>query len=308
MITTVSHEHKASPDSNSTQYLKQETNVNSTLHITPGRLRIRLGHGNWDQQLERIRQHLQQQDGVREVVINQQIGSLVITFDENQFPCPEMLATLQQLGIQEPQNPPDLTNQTDLLSEWKSWDFWKNQSIALIPLLTGLGVTGGLGIKGLAAIPLYILTADTTRWVMNYLEPSATQSAPTPPAAKIAYRVVHQIPGRIRFYVPQITNDRAYGRRLERLLKTDKNVTHVRVNSDAASVAVAYKSESKEISISHWVELMELALQTNPPSQPLNTNTTIESEDQTQIVNSLWTDMKPTSLCYSLAFLANFPL
>jgi len=63
MITTVSHKYKASPDSNSTQYLKQEINVNST----PGRLRIHLGYGNWDQQLERIRQHLQQQDGVRKL-------------------------------------------------------------------------------------------------------------------------------------------------------------------------------------------------------------------------------------------------
>ncbi|MBD2388161.1 hypothetical protein H6G32_22605 [Cylindrospermum sp. FACHB-282] len=151
--------------------------------------------------------------------------------------------------------------------KWKSLDFWKEQSISLIPLMTGLAVTGGLGIKGLVGIPVYIIAADATRWVIDYLAVQVIPSAVSAeyqcrevaaPPVKIAYSVVHVIAGRVRFRVPQIAEDRAYGRRLERLLKTDTQVVSVRVNYDAASIAIAY--QSGEISISHWVKLMELAL------------------------------------------------
>jgi hypothetical protein len=147
---------------------------------------------------------------------------------------------------------------------------------------------------------------------------------------KIAYSVVHAIPGRIRFNVPRVARDRAYARRLERLLKTDSKVTSVRVNCDAASIAIAHKAG--EIPVSYWVGLMELADKTIPQTTPVNTtpvnttpvNTTPEQplppnqlvepagsttvEQQPIETASIWSDFKTPALSTALSFLANFPL
>ncbi|WP_413172902.1 HMA2 domain-containing protein [Anabaena azotica] len=206
------------------------------------------------------------------------------------------------------------TGKKDAFGEWKSLDFWKKQSLDLIPLLTGLAVTGRMGIHGLAAIPVYILTADATRRVINSLEPeflSAETVKPIPDTdkkdnAQIAYTVVHTIPGRIRFYVPLIAQDSAYTQRLEALLKAHNQVTNVRVNSRASSIAIAY--QSPEVSIYHWVEVMELALQQNPSIYPTSEIGTTEISELSPKTSNLWTNLKPASLSYSLNLMANLPL
>lgn len=156
--------------------------------------------------------------------------------------------------------------------------------------------------------------------------------------------------------MPRLAEDRAYGRRLEKLLNNDPHTIGVRVNSGAASIAISY--QPSQISVTHWVNLMELALQTNPPStsdpikvaqpqtsqeevsqttqtdtttvledttlnvshraQSDNTNvledTTLQKSRTTEVENtnlnlsSLWADLKPATLSYSLAMMANFPL
>jgi hypothetical protein len=137
---------------------------------------------------------------------------------------------------------------------------------------------------------------------------------------KIAYSVVHAIPGRIRFNVARVARDRAYARRLERLLKTDSKVTSVRVNCDAASIAIAHKAG--EIPVSYWVGLMELADKTIPQTTPVNTTTeqplpphqlvepagSTTAEQQPIETASVWSDFKTPALCVALKFLANFPL
>ena len=141
---------------------------------------------------------------------------------------------------------------------------------------------------------------------------------------KIAYSVVHAIPGRIRFNVPRVARDRAYARRLERLLKTDSKVASVRMNCDAASIAIAHKAG--EIPVSYWVGLMELADKTIPQTTPVNTtpvNTTEQPLPPNQLVEpagsttaeqqpietaSVWSDFKTPALSTALSFLANFPL
>lgn len=292
------------------------------IHAIPGRVRIRAIEDSFNSRLETISQYLRQQDGVKEVAINQQTGSLVVNFDEVHLSLPQVLRLLQQFGIHQRQiSPPE-----DAFAEWKSLLFWKEQSISLIPLITGLAVTGGLGIKGLVAIPVYIIAADATRWVIDYLEPQVTPSAVSAtefpeeqysevaaPPAKIAYSVVHTIAGRIRFHVPRIAEDGAYGWRLEKLLKTDAQVVSVRVNYDAASIAISYAVpeapayQPSDINISHWVNLMELALQTHPPSNSVET-TELQLPTEPIEVSSLWANMQSISMSYSLAFLANFPL
>ena len=79
-----------------------------------------------------------------------------------------MLALLQEYGIQ-PQAAPQTLSNTDLLAPWKSVDFWKEQGISLIPLFTGLTVTSGLGVSGLASIGVYMITANLTRSAIDYL-------------------------------------------------------------------------------------------------------------------------------------------
>jgi hypothetical protein len=357
------------------------------VHTIAGRVRIRASEGVSKSTIRNISQGLRQQYGVKEVATNEQTNSIVVSFDEKKLSLPEVLGLLQQFNIHQTQVLPNSNNQTDPFAAWKSVDFWKEQTISLIPLMTGLAVTGGLGINGLVAIPVYMITAEVTRKVIDSLEVETSGSQKlqqskgkgdadsknkanafgqnqqvrdlkgknsiTQPT-KIAYSVVHAIPGRIRFHLPRLAEDRAYGRRLERLLNNDPQTMSVRVNIDAASIAIAYKPS--QISVSHWVNLMELALQINLPSdtikvpQPqtsqeqasqttqIDTTTvsenttsnvahtaqsnninvledttqkesrTTEVENTTLNLSNLWADLKPATLSYSLAMMANFPL
>ncbi|WYM03162.1 MAG: HMA2 domain-containing protein [Gloeotrichia echinulata CP02] len=323
LISSQSQSEEVKVDQNAVQLSSDRCQI---VHATTGRVRIRAIEGGFNSKIETISQCLQQHPGIKEVVVNQQTGSLIVSFDENQLSLPQILGILQQFSIYQPPISPHL----DPFAEWKSLDFWKEQSISLIPLITGLVLTGGLGIHGLAAIPIYMITADATRWVIEYLEPevipsqTSKDSQPQLPLskvdittklAKIAYSIVHIIPGRIRFHVPQIAEDRGYGRRLETLLKNDPQVTSVRVNDDAASIAIAY--QPSDISISHWINLLELALQKNPPINPIKTtehqadepiDTTITAEAETQDLSSVVAHMKAPCLSYTLDFMANLPV
>ena len=310
------------------------------IHASNGRIRIRAQESGIESQIEAISQQLRQYRGVREVTANQQTGSLAIAFDPHKLSLSQILEYLQKLGIQ-PMSVDESANQEDLFAEWKSLDFWKEQTISLIPMMTGLAVTSGLGIAGVASIPVYMMAANATRWVIGSKEAEVLRS-PTSTSEKIAYSVVHAIPGRIRLNVPRIAKDRAYGRRLERLLKSDAQVTSARINYSAASVAIAY--QSSEISLAHWENLMELALQTRPATIPIQTieqpglpqevsrqleeniTTSVSSsqppsvdvpasspptelvEEQSPKTSSLWAGMKTPALSYSLAWMANFPL
>ncbi|WP_242057945.1 MULTISPECIES: HMA2 domain-containing protein [Nostoc] len=356
------------------------------VHATTGRLRIRASEGISKSTIKNISQALRQQYGIKQVDANEETGSIVVSFEPKKLSLPQVLGLLQQLNIHQAQVSPTSNTQVDPFAAWKSLDFWKEQTISLIPLMTGLAVTGGLGISGLASIPVYMITAEATRKVIDVFEealgseklqqvkgkPDAHstnkgnafgqnqevrdlkgKNSITQPA-KIAYSVVHAIPGRIRFHLPRLAEDRAYGRRLERLINNDPQTIGVRVNSGAASIAISY--QPSQISVSHWVNLMELALQTNPPSdaikvaqpqtsqeevsQTTQTDTTTVLEDTTLNVShtaqsdntnvledttqqesrtaeventnlnlsSLWADLKPATLSYSLAIMANFPL
>ncbi|BBD58166.1 hypothetical protein NIES2109_09370 [Nostoc sp. HK-01] len=325
------------------------------VHATHDRIRIRATDGSLNSKLELLSQYLKQYKGVKEVTVNEQLGSLVVNFDKNYLTLHQILGILKKLNIHPyPISPQSMTSK-DPFAVWKSPDFWMEQTISFIPLVTGLAVTGGLGISGLASIPVYMITADATRRVIDYLEPQIAKSdsnsqsakpnnttnqpklpqaltkpvvAPVrqdvKPSANIAYTVVHHIPGRIRFHVPHIAQDKAYTRRLERLLKTDAHVTSVRMNCDAASIAIAF--HPSDVAVNHWVKLMELALEINPPTpsvqiveqqqpveqitQPVvSADTTKTSAESNNLnISSLWADMKPAAMSFSLAYMANFPL
>ena len=338
------------------------------VHVTTGRVRLCTTDSSLNSILDSIAQNLRSLEGVKEVSVNQQTGSLVINFDEDKLSLTEILALKSDLEIQQLQASSDSPSKTDPFGAWKSLSFWKEQGISLIPMMTGLAVTGGLGIHGWVSIPVYMIAADATRGVIGYLgsqvstseknknfhtssaiksesalskeQPKSTiqqENSEVAAPAKIDYSVVHRIPGRIRLNVPKIAEDRAYGRRLERRVKTDPQVTSVRVNFDAASIAIAY--QSREIPLSHWVSLMELALETSP-TQPMTTaNQPLEKVSQTaeitdattanhpidvtqtaEVINSttanqttpelssLWTNLKSPAMSFSLGIMANLPL
>lgn len=372
LVDLVSDQEQSDESSETTSKSVAESTVQSAVgglyivHATTGRARIRATDGSYNSILETISKYLKKQDGVREVSVNEQTGSLVINFDENKLSLPEMLERLQQFDIQQLPASPQTESKQDPFAAWKSADFWKEQGISFIPMFTGLAVTGGLGISGLASLPVYLIAVNATRRVIHSLESQvagseshknsqkASQIQPNKTdqlsllkskvqqtfaiktekstnsvqqvsnvaaqPGKITYNVVHTIPGRIRFHVPRVSQDRAYARRLERLLKTDAKVTSVRVNCDAASIAIAHKAG--EIPLSYWVGLMELADKTIPQTTPVN-RTTEQPLPPVQLVErvgsttlkeqpietaSLWSDFKAPALATALSFLANFPL
>ncbi|MEH2212106.1 HMA2 domain-containing protein [Nostoc sp.] len=285
------------------------------VHVTTGRVRLRTTDSSLNSILDSIAQDLRSLEGVREVTVNEQTGSLVVNFDEDKLSLPQILALKSDIEIQQPQASFDSASKTDPFAAWKSPSFWKEQGISLIPMMTGLAVTGGLGIHGWVSIPVYMIAADATRGVIGYLgsqvptseknEGNNTSSAiksdisestiqpensKVAAPAKIDYSVVHAIGGRIRFNVPKIAQDRAYGRRLERIVKTDAQVTSVRINFGAASIAIAY--QSRDIPLSYWVSLMELALEINPPTLGMTTTKQpLEEVSQTpEITNATTTN------------------
>lgn len=207
------------------------------VHATPGRVRLRTNDSNL-KAMDTISQQLRQQDGVYEVRTNQQTGSLVVCFDQNKLSLTQMFGVLQQIGVSEPQAPLPETKQTDPFAAWRSIDFWKEQGISFIPLITGLLVTGRLGIHGLPAIPVYLITASATRQVIDQTREQGEQreqreqgeqgeqreqreqlnSDPRSltPNPLIEYNIVHAIPGRIRFHVPRLAQDQAYAQQLQK--------------------------------------------------------------------------------------------
>ena len=120
-----------------------------------------------------------------------------------------------------------------------------------------------------------MLTADTTRRAIAYLQmilsklSDNTENTPSESinsiheSMEMDYQIVHQVPGRIRFRIEKIAQDRAYRRRLERLLKTDEDSINIRINGNAASVVIVYHNIN--IPVTHWVKLILLADGANLP-------------------------------------------
>ncbi|WP_427161510.1 HMA2 domain-containing protein [Aliinostoc sp. HNIBRCY26] len=372
LTLTQRHSNKSKVNTNSSKVVREPQLILSAtsmqvVHATNGRIRIKATDDSFSSDCENIVPYLRRYPAVKDVTINERTSSLVVSFDERQISLSQMLGILQRLNIQITPDSPV----SDPFAAWKSAEFWKEQTISFIPLMAGLAVTSRLGISGLASIPVYMITADAARRVIDYLKPrladklsgesiaqddteavseasSVTPSspqhpAPSPPAsnqppivkkdresvkwsAKVTYSVIHQIPGRIRFHIPILSSDRAYGRRLEKLLQADPVVESVRINHDAASIAIAYKANA-EIAVSRWVSLMESALETTPAkvstpapqstpatSEPVVTQQMTEPENitttdkQTVYISSWWAEMKYSALSYSLNFMANLPL
>ena len=172
---------------------------------------------------------------------------------------------------------------------------------SVIPLVAGMVVTGALGIEGVLAFPVYLIAENVTRQVIKQFDSAAVATLvgseesvasdkvkipdtkttetngksttaeingnPVAQNPEVAYKIVHEIPGRIRFRIPRIAEDAEYCQKLRVLLETDTTVTDVRVNTAAASMAVSYKvgliSDNKMKA--HLVNLIQTASSANIP-------------------------------------------
>jgi hypothetical protein len=82
---------------------------------------------------------------------------------------------------------------------------------------------------------------------------------------EVAYTVVHEIPGRIRFRVPRLVTDPEYAHRLTALTEANANVTDLRVNTTAASIAISYDTGAiaNETMRSQLINLIQTASEAN---------------------------------------------
>jgi copper chaperone CopZ len=244
------------------------------VHAMRGRVRLRAVESNlatgdiYSDRWQTVAQRLSEEEGVCNVQASLETGSLVVTFDENALSYTQMFAILRRCGVAIGQELPSQENQAD--------SFWINstQIESIIPLIAGALITGGLGIGGLPAIPIYLLAAGTTRQLMEQWEEEGDLPSPAiasnhrtisevhaTASQKIACSVIHAVPGRVRFQVPKLAEDEVYGRRLEKIVQADSQITSVRVNPAAASVVFTYDPNviSDGEMRSHLVHLIQQA-------------------------------------------------
>jgi len=60
------------------------------------------------------------------------------------------------------------------------------------------------------------------------------------------YKILHQIPGRIRIGIPKLAKDEVYAQQLKSTLQSLNLVTEVRINPRASSIVINYTSESNQ--------------------------------------------------------------
>ncbi len=299
------------------------------VHAIPGRVRLRTTQSNVVPDLDKVAQQLRKQNGVCEVRTNSTTQSLVVTFDESSLCLTQALDLLQMTGVsqvsgnQEPL--PELKLETFLRSQTEPP--WKpgNVSRSLIPLVSGMIVTGALGLEGLIAFPVFLVTENVARLVIKQFDPEMQEAATVPPSqevttelngksaivvsnnqAKVPHsdiecKLVHKIPGRMRFRVPQIAKDEEYTQKLIALLQADANVTDIRINPAASSIAISYNARtvSEEEIDSYLVELIQTANKINIPI-PLKTS---EKEQENQAEFNLLLQFGLPTLSATLALL-----
>lgn len=299
------------------------------VHAVPGRVRVRTTDSSLIPTLNKVAQQLRQQDGVCEVRTNPTTNSFVVTFNQSILSLPQTLEILQKTGISE------ASEKTQPLPELKSDSFlreqteppWKIENISrsLIPLAAGMAVTGALGLEGAVAFPVFVIVQNVTREVIKQVQSEKPASKPVQAAettaielngksprvaekprseiepSEIDVQIVHKISGRIRFRVPRIAEDAEYTRKLTILLEADVQVTDVRINSLAASIAISYSvgAISNDQMESHLIELIQTADKINIP---LNVKATPQ-EQESEAESNLWPQFALPALSATLALL-----
>lgn len=284
------------------------------VHAMPGRVRLRASGSSlhladdWENRLENFAQRLRQEEGVCNVNANMQTGSLVVTFDQNTLSYSQMFAVLKKCGVAAATEFPDEEDSTN--------GFWLDttQLESVIPLIAGALITGGLGIQGLPAIPVYLLAAGTTRQLIEQFdEEESSRGAEenyltTQSSQKIACTVVHAVRGRIRFNVPRLVQDGIYASRLEKIASAESKITSVRANRAAASVTFTYdaKAVSETEILSRLVELIQRAGEAFKPSAYTATPAVVESTNSQTLQPRVSAKSQPSNQPAKISYLTGF--
>lgn len=309
------------------QVLESEIQI---VHAVPGRVRLRNTSSRLISALETIAQQLRKQDGVGEVRMNPTTNTLVVTFDAIALSLPQMLEILQRFGVSQASALPREAENTQAPQVPKLDSFWSEETDfkpsfpkaqSLIPMISGMLVTGGLGIQGWMALPVYAIAESVTRELIKQVEEEAVASPEGKTQEKavelngksvaingnrelatqqpeVAYSAVHEIPGRIRFRVPRISEDAEYSRRLEVLAETDPKVTNIRINRNSASVAFSYEADgiSQDAMRSHLVHLIQSATTVILPPA-------LKAEQQPEEQSQSWHQLAMPAISATLALL-----
>ncbi|MDJ0726202.1 MAG: hypothetical protein QNJ38_13900 [Prochloraceae cyanobacterium] len=148
----------------------KETGI-QVVHSTAGRVRLR-SRCLSQEALRTAAALLKQQEGVYQVKLNENTGSLVVNFDVASVSSPSLLSTLAGKNCNSTMLSPSSASQAKSSSSANSF-----QKVAgevrerLIPLTSGILITRALGISGWLSLPIYIATAAITREMLQQLPP-----------------------------------------------------------------------------------------------------------------------------------------
>ncbi len=148
---------------------QKETGI-EVVHATAGRVRLR-SRGASQQNLRTAAQQLKQQEGVYQVKLNENTGSLVVNFDVASLSLSSLLLTLPGYNCD------SKMLSSSSLSKAKSSSAKSFQKVSgevierLIPVTSGILMTRALGIGGWLSLPIYIATAAITREMLQQLPP-----------------------------------------------------------------------------------------------------------------------------------------
>ncbi|XWK89612.1 MAG: heavy metal translocating P-type ATPase [Phormidium sp.] len=278
---------------------QNSNNALQIVHNVPGRVRLKATDSSQVKALEKVAQKLRKQEGIYEVRTNSATKSLVATFDSDIVSMPEISKVLQQSGSTQPLVLVEKEQKQELQELLASGDLseqYPRIARSILSIIAGMAVTGALGVTGLMSLPVFMITDRVSHELLKYIESEFLSEKPeleTPDSAnelngkvgdrqELSYSIVHETPGRIRFRIPLVAKDADYAQKLTQLAESDSRVTNIKINKDAASVAIFYQASdlSPAAIKAHLVHLIELA---NDPSTliKIGSSATIETEEET---------------------------
>jgi len=296
-------------------------NALQVVHTLPGRVRLRATDSNQTKALERVAQKLRKQDGIYEVRTNPTTNSLVATFDTNSVSMAKISALLQQSGASQPLVLLQNEQKNELQQLLETGDLSQHYpriARSILPLIVGMMVTGALGVKGLMAFPVFMVTDRISHEILKYIESeflSSNQPENSQNSEKlngngkagkdhqeISYHIVHETPGRIRFRIPLVAKDAEYAENLAGLAASDGKITNIRINRDAGSVAVYYATDGISLAEmkSHFQHLIQLA---NDPSVPIKL-TSQSTQQSAEEESNPWSNLTLPVTTAALALLS----
>lgn len=277
---------------------QNSNNALQIVHNVPGRVRLKATDSSQVKALEKVAEKLRKQEGIYEVRMNSATKSLVATFDSNTVSMPEISKIIQQSEVTQPLVLLPKEEKPELQEILASGDLAQQYPLiarSVLSLIAGMLATRALGVTGLMSLPVFMITDRVSHELLKYIESEflspnqqeETQDSVNQLNGKVAdqqqlnYSIVHETLGRIRFRIPLVAKDAEYAQKLTQLAETDPRITKIRINKDAASVAIFYHSPELSAAAikAHLVHLIELA---NDPNAliKISSDSTTETEEE----------------------------